>query len=92
MTKEQEDRLRLLARSSVVGGDIRAALEAIDALRAFSRDVPEECTLVAVHTGDAWHLAVENRNGDEIAVLGWPKSWPEIMTTAQLKAAGFEVV
>lgn len=95
MTKDQESRLRLLARSSVVGGDIRAALEEIDTLRFMNRphkESPEECTLVAVHTGDAWQLAVEDRNGDEVAVLGWPKSWPEIMTTDQLKACGFEVV
>ena len=68
----------------------RATLEEMGFLRA--RSVPEQCTLVAVHTGDAWHLAVEDCNGDEIAVLGWPNSWPETMVTAELKAAGFEVV
>ena len=98
MTKEQEDRLRLLARSSVVGGDIRAALEAIDSLRASAfcsnaiREVPEECTLVAVHTGDAWHLTVEDRSGEGVAFLEWPKSWPETVNGDQLKAFGFEVV
>lgn len=33
MTKEQEFRLRQMARSSIVGGDIAAALYTIDLLR-----------------------------------------------------------
>lgn len=95
MTKDQESRLRLLAQSNVVSGDIRAALEEIDMLRFLTRphkESPEECTLVAVHTGDAWQLAVEDRDEDEVAVLAWPKSWPDTMTADQLKAYGFVVV
>lgn len=33
MTKDQERRVRLLASSSIVGGDIRAALDELDELR-----------------------------------------------------------
>jgi len=33
MTPEQENRLRILAQSSIVGGDIKAAMKEIDRLR-----------------------------------------------------------
>lgn len=33
MTPEQENRLRILAQSSIVGGDIKAAIKEIDRLR-----------------------------------------------------------
>jgi hypothetical protein len=38
MTPEQESRLRMLGTSSVVGGDIRAAVEEIDRLRVLVAD------------------------------------------------------
>ena len=53
--------------------------------------IPENCKLIAAHTGDGWSLEVHNEHG-AIAMLAWPESWPETMTTKQLEAAGFECV
>lgn len=69
-------------------------LQRLDAESAAQRSgaVPENCKLIALHTGDGWHLAVENQDGDEIAILAWPESWPGIMTDDDLTKCGFEVV
>lgn len=52
---------------------------------------PENCKLVAAHTGDGWSLEV-HFNNNCIAYLGWPESWPASVDTAFLERAGFECV
>lgn len=58
--------------------------------------IPEECKLIAVHTGDGWSLEVHQNAGDIddelVAYLAWPKQWPEIVSSKQLEVMGFEVV
>ena len=55
-------------------------------------DYPENCTLVAVATGDGYMLAVEDENRQVVAELAWPESWPTIVTPAYLTVAGFKIV
>ena len=42
-------------------------------------EVPEDCKLVAHHTGDGWVLAVEDKrlSGNVLYYLAWPASWPQ---------------
>lgn len=57
---------------------------------AFS-ETPEGCKLVAHNTGDGWALTVQDQNGDTVAMLEWPESWPEIMNADQIREAGFRI-
>lgn len=57
-----------------------------------NREIPEGCKLVAHDTGDGWYLAVEDRNGKEVAILAWPKSWPEKIFPDDLRKFGFEII
>jgi hypothetical protein len=54
----------------------------------------ESCKLTACHTGDGWALALEvtTASGHLVAMLDWPKAWPETVTTKELQQFGFEVV
>jgi hypothetical protein len=50
-----------------------------------------------VDTGDGWCLQVgypygHEKEGEPVALLAWPDSWPENMTATELTKAGFEVV
>lgn len=54
--------------------------------------IPEGCKLVALHTGDGWYLAVQDRNLNEIAILDWPFGEKEIKTSRELEACGFEII
>jgi len=60
--------------------------------KSMSNEIPEGCKLIAHHTGDGWYLAVQDTEGNDIAILDWPDSWPEEMTTEQLRIFGFEIV
>ena len=76
--------------------DEAAIKAAWDEVKAMRRDVPEGCTLTAVHTGDGWALEVSfpekhERHGEAVAMLAWPESWPEWVDTDFLTKAGFEV-
>lgn len=53
---------------------------------------PEGCKLIAHHTGDGWHLAVEDNQGEEVAMLEWPSSWPDSVNADFLRNCGFRVV
>lgn len=53
---------------------------------------PEGCKLIAHHTGEGWHLAVENAEGDEVAMLEWPPSWPDSVNADFIRKCGFQVV
>ena len=54
---------------------------------------PESCVLTAHHTGDGWLLAVESHDlSDVVAILDWPKSWPNEMTEKELIVYGFKIV
>lgn len=53
---------------------------------------PEDCKLVAHNTGDGWYLGVQTKDYEDICSLKWPDSWPETVSTAFLKTAGFEIV
>lgn len=53
---------------------------------------PEGCILVAHDTGDGWYLGVEDGKGETVAMLDWPKTWPETMTAKQLIECGFLIV
>ena len=51
----------------------------------------EDCKLVAEWTGDGWSLEVQTTDGDTVALLGWPKAWPEKVNSTDLERFGFEV-
>lgn len=55
------------------------------------KEVPEGCKLVAVWGGDGWLLEVNTQEGDCVAILEWPKAWPDSMTSEQLEKIGFEI-
>jgi hypothetical protein len=55
-------------------------------------EIPEDCKLIAHWTGDGWYLAVQNAQGEDIAILAWPDQWPEKMTENALNLAGFQIV
>jgi len=58
-------------------------------------EIPENCKLAAHNTGDGWALAVEaggDYGGDVLCYLAWPKSWPETVSTEDLRRFGFEIV
>jgi hypothetical protein len=57
-----------------------------------ARQTPEGCKLVAHDTGDGWYLGVEDDKGNEVAMLDWPKAWPESMSASRLREIGFEVI
>lgn len=74
----------------------KAIFEALDALDR-KNNPPEGCTLLAVDTGEGWELEVgyplgHENEGEAVALLAWPPSWPEQMTSAKLTEFGFEVV
>lgn len=51
----------------------------------------EDCTLIAHNTGEGWYLAVQNRDGDDIAILKWP--WGDKGKNAQqLEEYGYEII
>lgn len=52
--------------------------------------IPENCKLIAIHTGDGWSLEVHDTNDELVAYLEWPKAWPAIMDTVTLETIGFE--
>jgi hypothetical protein len=54
--------------------------------------IPENCKLVAAHTGEGWSLEVHGKNGETVALLAWPESWPSEMMAFDLKQFGFECV
>lgn len=53
---------------------------------------PEGCKLIAHHTGEGWHLAVEDTDSEEVAMLEWPASWPDEVGPDFLRKCGFQVV
>lgn len=55
-------------------------------------NTPEGCKLVAHDTGDGWYLGVEDSDGNEVAMLAWPSSWPEAISGKRLREFGFEVL
>jgi hypothetical protein len=54
--------------------------------------IPENCKLVAAHTGEGWSLEVHNKNGETVALLAWPESWHSEMMAFDLEQFGFECV
>lgn len=55
-------------------------------------DVPEDCRLTYHDTGDGFALCVENRRGEVVAYLAWPKAWPKIVSSEFVEECGFENV
>ena len=53
-------------------------------------DAFEDCKLVAAYMGDGYSLEVLH-NGEVIAYLSWPKSWPDKVTDSFLIQCGFEI-
>ena len=53
--------------------------------------IPEDCILVAHNTGDGWYLAVEDKEGNEIAILAWPFG-DHTKTSKDLEGYGFKIV
>jgi len=53
--------------------------------------IPEDCQLVACHTGEGWLLSVEDRAGKTVAYLAWPFG-ATIKSSAELQRCGFETV
>nr|ALS89865.1 Ead/Ea22-like protein [uncultured bacterium] len=73
--------------------DIPALLSHIAELEAQrSAGEPEGCTLVAHDTGDGWCLSVEDSQNNTVALLAWPKSWPESQSAKDLTDKGFLIV
>lgn len=69
---------------------LRAAWDAaIVSLEAV--DQPEGCELVACHDGEGWSLSVED-NGQVVALIDWPSSWPAVLTGDELREKGFTIV
>ena len=54
-------------------------------------DPPEECKLVAVHTGDGWSLEVIDQKDECVAILKWPERFGNFMTADDLQKQGFEI-
>ena len=56
------------------------------------RTCPEGCVLVAVRDAEGWCLTVEDADGEEVAMLAWPETWPERVGPEYMHVAGFKVV
>lgn len=53
---------------------------------------PEDCKLIAHNTGEGWYLAVQNPEGDDIAILKWPWGNNDKKNAKQLEEYGYEIV
>lgn len=55
---------------------------------------PEGCKLVAIHDGAGrsatWLLCVEDPEGETVAYIRWPRSWPSWVKADFLMEKGFE--
>lgn len=51
----------------------------------------EGCLLIAHYAGDGWHLAVHDGQGNEVALLEWPKVWPKEVDSKFITACGFNI-
>jgi hypothetical protein len=67
-------------------------LETTSELKGLVRLCPEGCILVAVRDADGWCLTVETTDGEEVAMLAWPETWPERVGPEYMHVAGFKVV
>lgn len=75
------------------GANVRDAARIVDAYEEDKRWwTPEGCILVAHDTGDGWYLGVKDSKGNTVAMLDWPKAWPETMSASRLREIGFEIV
>ncbi len=57
--------------------------------------IPEGCNLVAVAdgSGDEAELSLRvEKDGEAVALLAWPKSWPEKVTRQKVEQYGFEFI
>jgi hypothetical protein len=66
------------------------ALLAEAATKEKGGDYPEECELVAVHTGEGWALYAE-KDGDVVAALRWNDVYGNRQTADELRLKGFRI-